>query len=127
MGNLYNTHEQQYTRVSSIKNHQRWYYEDNNGVYQPYDVATSQWLNKASVGASTTIQYSNRTYSIRKVSHNECNSSRGRSTKSKTHTATIVSNSAKIPLRMRMGHLAGISKLSIINCFILNRMRWNRC
>eukprot|EP01083_Nonionella_stella_P099102 278682_1 len=72
MGNLYNTHEQQYTRVSSIKNHQRWYYEDNNGVYQPYDVATSQWLNKASVGASTTIQYSNRTYSIRKVSHNEC-------------------------------------------------------
>eukprot|EP01083_Nonionella_stella_P167030 560309_1 len=25
-----------------------------------------------------------------------------------------------------LGHLAGISKLSIINCFILNRMRWNR-
>eukprot|EP01083_Nonionella_stella_P148244 468916_1 len=24
----------------------------------------------------------------------------------------------------KMGHLAGISKLSIINCFILNRMRW---
>eukprot|EP01083_Nonionella_stella_P086004 238667_1 len=23
-----------------------------------------------------------------------------------------------------LGHLAGISKLSIINCFILNRMRW---
>eukprot|EP01083_Nonionella_stella_P188258 693476_1 len=30
-------------------------------------------------------------------------------------------------IHLEVGHLAGISKLSIINCFILNRMRWSRC